>query len=174
MTPEQISAAAKALARAWTQNTLAQLPAGWSPSNRQEAFAIQDALIAELNEPVGAFKVGATSPAVRRLDNHDGAIPGIILASQVHLSPVQLPSRYHHAKVESEFALLFQQDLPAKSTAYSQEEIAAASIMTPAVELVGSRLHQDMSVPSTPGSHRRQRQQHRICVWKTLPTVAVA
>ena len=59
MTPQQIDQAAQALAGARKGQALPGLPQAVRPQSREDAFAIQDAVMAKLGEKPGGWKVGA-------------------------------------------------------------------------------------------------------------------
>jgi 2-keto-4-pentenoate hydratase len=111
---------------------LANLPANARPATVTDAHAIQDAVTAALGEPVGAFK--AMAPA------NGEATRGIIYADTVFASPAQIPaSGVPQCGVEGEVAFVFRRDLPARPTAYSRDEVAAAVDACAAIEVVTSR-----------------------------------
>ena len=58
MTPEQIDTAARALVAARSGQPMATLPDAARPQSAEEAYAIQDVVLARLGERVGGWKVG--------------------------------------------------------------------------------------------------------------------
>jgi len=140
MTPK-IERLAAALAEAWRGDTTMALPdEADAPASRAEAFAVQDRLATLLGERVVGWKVGATVPAVQRLEGHDGPIPGRLFAPRVFDSPAKVPaSRFGGYKVECEFAFRFTRDLPVRDRPYTPAEIADGLIFHAGVELAGSR-----------------------------------
>ena len=109
MTEERMREAGRRLADAW----LAARPADTCPDalrarSRCEAYAIQDAMAAEIGEPVAGWKLGATSPAMRARTGHDGAIIGRVFESVTFATPARLPmSRFPDSRVECELAFRF-------------------------------------------------------------------
>lgn len=140
MTPK-IERLAAALAEAWRTDSTIDLPSeAEAPASRAEAFAVQDRMAELLDERVVGWKVGATVPAVQRLEGHDGPIPGRLFAPRVFDSPATVSAtRFRGHKVECEFAFRLSRDLPVRGRPYTPEEIADGLVFHPAVELAGSR-----------------------------------
>jgi 2-keto-4-pentenoate hydratase len=133
MDAQQIANAAALLAKARRGGTLlADLPVEARPADVADAHAIQDAVTAALGKPVGAFK--AMAPA-----NAD-ATRGVIYADTLHPSPARIPAaEVPQCGVEGEVAFVFRRDLPARTTPYSRDEVAAAVDACAAIEVVTSR-----------------------------------
>ena len=105
-------------------------------------MAMQAAMIAALDIPVVGFKLGATSLAIRRMDGHDGPVPGRLLAQTAHASPaiIELLDQVECA-VECEFSYLLQDDLPSHLGAKgNEEELLSKVSLVPAFEIIGSRV----------------------------------
>jgi 2-keto-4-pentenoate hydratase len=134
MTEQEIASAVEALAEAQRSGQqIEALPV--IPSSVAQAHLIQDRVAALLGETVGAFK--ATNPP--------GAEPtrGLIYASMIRQSPARIsPVEVPHLGVEGEVAFRFTRDLPARDAAYTREEVAAALVALPAIEVVSGR-HRD-------------------------------
>ena len=79
MTPEQIDAAAQALAAARAGQAIAMLPDASRPQSEADAYAIQDAVLARLGEGIGGYKVGFSPEG--------GIFCAPIYASAVHAEP---------------------------------------------------------------------------------------
>jgi 2-keto-4-pentenoate hydratase len=107
-----------------------------------DAYAVQERVVAELG-PVGAWKVGAASPAAEPLR-------APILAATIHVSPAELPAAdFHVLGIEAEIAYRLGADLPARAQPYAAEEVAAAiEGMLPAIEVVDSRLADHAAAPA--------------------------
>src|SRR3954470_3136347 len=88
MTPDQIDKAAAALAAARKGQPIPALPEGARPQSREDAFAIQDAVLKRLDERVGGWKVGALPDG--------GNFVAPIYASAVKASPATMPARGFH------------------------------------------------------------------------------
>jgi 2-keto-4-pentenoate hydratase len=133
MDAQQIANAAALLVKARRGGQLlADLPAESRPASVTDAHAIQDAVTAVLGKPVGAFK--AMAPA--------NAEPtrGVIYADTIHPSPARIPAaEVPQCGVEGEVAFIFRRDLPARTTPYSRDEVAAAVDACAAIEVVTSR-----------------------------------
>jgi 2-keto-4-pentenoate hydratase len=119
---------------------LPDLPPEYVPNDLAQAYAIQDAVAAELG-PIGGWKVGAQGPM---------AIPTCapLPASRLHTSPHILTQRtaQRHG-VEAEIALMLKQDLPPRPQPYSLlEVIAAIGSVHPAIEIVESRYEDSSQV----------------------------
>jgi 2-keto-4-pentenoate hydratase len=133
MDKDQIEQAAKLLVQARrSMQPIDGLPEALRPANVTDAHAIQDAVTAGLDKPVGAFK--AMAPA-----NAD-ATRGVIYADTVYVSPARIPTtQVPQCGVEGEVAFVFRRDLPARGSPYSRDEVAAAVDACAAIELVTSR-----------------------------------
>ena len=111
---------------------LGSLPPEATPANAAEGHAVQDAVTAALGRRVGAYK--AMAPA------NGEPTRGVIYAETIHASPARVPvAEVPQCGVEGEVAFIFRRDLPARSTAYSRDEVAAAVDACAAIELVSSR-----------------------------------
>jgi 2-keto-4-pentenoate hydratase len=131
MTEQEIADTVQLLAHAWRSGTrIESLPA--SPSSVSEAHAIQDQVAAVLGETVGAFKANAPPG--------DEPTRGLIYARMIRHSPARVsPAETPHLGVEGEIAFRFIRDLPAKTTPYVRDEVAAAVAALPAIEVVSGR-----------------------------------
>lgn len=150
MQDERIREAAALLARAWlARGDLEEmLPDVLRPKDRPEAYAIQDEMARIIGEPVGGWKMGATSPAVRRREGHSGPIVGRIFASTIYASPAELPAdRFPHARIEAEFGLRLREDLPPREAPYTEEDIRAAVDLVPTIEIIGHRFPKTEPAP---------------------------
>jgi 2-keto-4-pentenoate hydratase len=137
MTPEQIDMAASALVAARSGQPTAALPGDARPQSADEAYAIQDAVLARLGERIGGWKVGMLP------DGSNFIAP--IYASRVHPSPASLPARgFHVIGIECEIGFRINQQLPHRAKAsgeqlYTREEVLALVSMHPTIEIVDSR-----------------------------------
>jgi 2-keto-4-pentenoate hydratase len=134
MTPIDHSLAASTLldarrARRW----LASLPGDCRPKDMDDAYAIQNLVVAELG-PVAAWKVGAGGPEAQ---------PACAAIAQTSLfeSGVRLPAdMFHLVGVEAEIAYRFAADLPPRNVPYSRDEVLAAiGSVHPAIEISDTR-----------------------------------
>jgi 2-keto-4-pentenoate hydratase len=181
---EKIERLAQALAAAWQGNAMIDLPGEAArPRTRAEAYAVQDRMAELIGGRVSGWKVGATVPAVQKLEGHDGPIPGRIFAGRTFDSPARVPAAgFPGARVECEFAFHFKRALPLRDRPYTPGEIADALTFHAAMELTGTRY--------TPGSGNRPSTTHDtiadngsgggfvfgpgIDAWRALPFTTLA
>ena len=120
---------------------LGEIPQACRPNSVAEAHAVQDAVTKLLGESVGAFKAAAPP--------NDEAWRGVIYGRTIWASPARVPvAQVPNCGVEAEVAFRFRQDLPARATAYTRDEVAAAVDACAAIEVITSRF-QDQSARST-------------------------
>jgi 2-keto-4-pentenoate hydratase len=112
------------------------------PVSTEEAYAIQNEIVRLSGYEVRGFKVGSTSKEAQRLLGTSEPGSGPILAPYLHTTParvaivpLQMPA------VEGEFAFRLGQNLPPRTAAYANAEVAQAiDAITGAIEVVGTRL----------------------------------
>lgn len=128
-----IDAASETLANAWKSGSqIDKLPDGTQPQSPEDAFAIQDAMIARLKEKVVGFKVAR--PAGQPW------LVGSVLESRLFASGAKIPSQLTPLRgVECEVAFRFERDLPPRATDYSYDEVADAATAFIGFEVVDSR-----------------------------------
>lgn len=138
---DKIETLAAALADAWRSTAAIPRASGAdAPASRAEAYAIQDRMAALIGDPVAGWKVGATVPAVQRLEGHDGPIPGRIFGPRVFETPAYLSAaEFPGTKVECEFAFRCAEDLPRREQPWTTDALAPLVVFHPAVELTGTR-----------------------------------
>ncbi|HVF63876.1 MAG TPA: fumarylacetoacetate hydrolase family protein [Casimicrobiaceae bacterium] len=131
---QRTQAAAKLLLDARrSRQRLVELPIGLRPPSTREAYAIQDAVLAELGRP-GGWKVGARTP-----DAEPTCAP--LPADLILRSPQRFPAgAFARNGVEAELAFTLGRDLPPRATRYDEAELrgAIASVHA-AIEVVDSR-----------------------------------
>ena len=139
MTEQEIAAAVALLIEArHSGKQIESLPV--VPSSVAEAHAIQDHLATLLGETVGAFK--ANAPLGKE------ATRGLIFARMIRRSPARIaPSEVPHLGVEGEVAFRFTRALPARDTPYTRDEVFAAVVALPAIEVVSARLGNALTRP---------------------------
>jgi len=96
---------------------LASLDASDAPTNADEGYAVQDAILRRLGIAIAGWKAGASSPTAEPQ-------AGPILADRMKPSPAHfsmLPNALR--TVEAELAFRFGRDLPKRDTAYSEAEV---------------------------------------------------
>ena len=114
---------------------------GALPVTVEEAYAVQNAVVAASGLPRRGYKVGSTSEEAQRHLGTDQPGMGVLLAPFVHVSParITLPPG-QEASVEGEFAFRLGRDLPPREVPYARSEIEAAiDAVAGAVEIVGTR-----------------------------------
>jgi 2-keto-4-pentenoate hydratase len=132
MTPEHIDEAARALAAARGGKAIAALPEGVRPQSEADSYAIQEAVLHQLGERIGGYKVGFSPEG--------GIFCAPIYSSKVHASPANLPaSGFHVIGIECEIGFRLNQALAQRSQPYSREEVLNAASLHPTIEIVDSR-----------------------------------
>ncbi len=128
------------LAAAWTAGTTIPLPpAEAAPATRSDAYAIQDRMANIVGQPVVGWKVGASVPAVQMFEGHDGPLPGRIFADRCFRLAASLPSsRFHGAKIETEFAFILTKPLP-EDGPIARGDLVDKLTFHPAIELSATR-----------------------------------
>jgi 2-keto-4-pentenoate hydratase len=112
------------------------------PTTFDEAYAVQDEIIRILGHPIVGFKVGSTSKEAQQIlgTREPGSCP--VPAPYLHRSPATISIfPEHYPAIEGEFAFRLGRDLPARSEAYSRDEVAnAIDAVAGAIEVVGTRI----------------------------------
>lgn len=144
------------------------LPPALTPENLEEAYFVQDTLAASYG-PIGGYKIGAPSPE---------ATPIFCPMPAAWIAPAgaTLSAATHRFRgLEAEIAFLLAQDLPARSTPYTHQEVyAAVASCHPAIEVLESGLT-DPTLPELRFSQFADLQMHggfvfgpSIPQWQTL------
>ena len=114
------------------------------PGSIAEAYAAQEAYY-RLAEPVygvvAGAKIATTTKVMQRLMGIDHPCGGAIFARTIHRSPARLrAAEFINLRIESEIALLLDQDLPAARAPWTRETVApAVAGAMPAFELIEDR-----------------------------------
>jgi 2-keto-4-pentenoate hydratase len=135
MNPDAIAHAAQMLVSARrNKQPIDSLPPDLRPASQADAEAIQDMTIELLDEPIGAWKVGAPGPQAE-----PSACP--IPASLVKDGPAMMrASDYPPLAVEAELCFRVLHDLPPRAGSYDADTaLYAFGMMRPAIEIVASR-----------------------------------
>ncbi len=94
---------------------LAAAPPG-GPESMAQAYAVQDAYIAAMDEPVVGWKVGMTNKAAQQAGGIDEPFAGPLFDSAVVPSPAELETPPQALRlVECEFGFRMAVDLPAQT-----------------------------------------------------------
>jgi len=123
--------AANALANARrTYRPITDLPANLQPQSLEEAYAIQDRLIAALGD-IGGWKIGAGSPDATPMF---APMPRAWIAAS---GSALTGERWIYRGLEAEIAFLVGADLPPRAQPYTREEtLAAMASCHPAIEVL--------------------------------------
>jgi 2-keto-4-pentenoate hydratase len=133
MTPDAIAGAARILSESRrSRHLLDALPESLRPATLDDAHAIQEATAAHLDDGIAGWKVAATP---------DGRVArGALLHSRLFPSGARVAAAAMPLLgVEAEVAFRFERDLPPRSRPYDYDEVAAAVVALPAIEIVDSR-----------------------------------
>jgi 2-keto-4-pentenoate hydratase len=121
---------------------IAALDAAQAPSSADEAYAVQDAILARLGLAIAGWKVGASRPEAEPQ-------AGPLLADRVAASPARfalLPNALR--TVEAELAFSIARDLPARAEPYGEAEVwDAIGSMHVAIEVLESSFVDRRRVP---------------------------
>jgi 2-keto-4-pentenoate hydratase len=115
-----------------TVTPIGELPPNLRPQTIEEAYHLQDLILASLGE-VGGWKVGAVSPEATPLF---APMPAYTIAR----SGTLIANKFRRLRgVEAEIAFLMGRDLPPRAEPYSRDEVAEAiESCHPAIELMES------------------------------------
>lgn len=117
-----------------------RLPPECRPATPHDALAIQEATLRALGEPIGGWKVAAPIDGV--------LMRGALLRSRIFDSPARVPAgMLSMIGVEAEIAFRFDKGLAPRERAYSDDEVAAACIALPAIEIVDTRFRSYQDTP---------------------------
>lgn len=111
------------------------------PSESESAYAIADAHFEQLGWASVGWKVGCTSDEAMKILSSPGPFSGRVLDGTVYGSGVLDERGIENPAIESEFAFILGDDLPAvDGHRYTREEVQGATeCVTPAFEVVAPR-----------------------------------
>lgn len=137
-----------ALAFARLNGTKLPATAGPAPADIDQAYDIQDDMVAALDLPIMGWKIGATNPDIQTMLGVTEPFYGPLLERWVYPSPNRIPTPEGGMNiVETEFGFRMKADLPPRESPYSEAEVAAAvQSLHPALELVDRRMPGDFEV----------------------------
>jgi 2-keto-4-pentenoate hydratase len=131
--------AADLLEHAWrTGAQLASLPDPLRPQTLDQGYAVQDRLVARIDEPIAGWKLGVGSVNAKRREGFDRALVGRVLQSRCISAPatVALPNR-SPLTIEIEIGLVLGRDIaPGEKIGRLADVIGAVHLTS---ELVLSR-----------------------------------
>ncbi len=123
--------------------TIPQLPDGLRPGTTEEAYAIQDAVVASQGWEISCLKVGCTSEVAQQALGIDEPIAGRLNQEAVFGAGAVVPrSLFLHAApyVECEFAMRLGRTIGVDDDVSEMAEVAeAVDAIAPAIELVDNR-----------------------------------
>jgi 2-keto-4-pentenoate hydratase len=119
-------------------------PEDVSPKSLEEAYAIQEAFVAQRAKRRGAavgYKIALSSEAMRRFVGVDSPQAGVIHESTVRHSPARIRAAdYVSLIVEFEIAVELAEDLPAADAPFFRERVSrAVGAVMPAIEIADDR-----------------------------------
>ena len=122
---------------------------GPAPASLTDAYAIQDAYIEAMDEPLVGWKVGATNAAAQANFGTEEPFFGPLFAATSSSSPARPDLPAEAARViEPEFAFRIGEDLPGSGRAYTAADLEnAVTSLHPAIEVVDLRIPRDPMPP---------------------------
>ena len=118
------------------------LPESCQPSTLDDAYQIQDRLIALLGESIGGWKIGATSEKARDFVGiSDSSLRARMLGVNCYEHPGALQEHFFFMRaLECEFAFTLGHDLAPSAAPFDEDAVLAAiEDMHPAIEISDSR-----------------------------------
>jgi 2-keto-4-pentenoate hydratase len=114
------------------------LPQSVAPSSVRDAHLVQDDLVRALGGEVVGWKVSAAAEMMR----------APILAHRLFHHAADLPARdFAPLGIEAEIAFRFDRAMPPRDKEYGLDDLAAASVALPAIEVVSSRFADYLKAP---------------------------
>lgn len=142
MDPAAVRRAGALLWRTWRERTrLDALPADCRPASLDDAYAIQDALVASAGRAVAGYKIGATNAQVQARFGVDAPFSGRVFADFLGPSPVRVPpDGVNFYAIEAEFDFVMGAALAPRPAPFTRAEVArAVASVHPAIEVPDSR-----------------------------------
>jgi 2-keto-4-pentenoate hydratase len=123
------------------QRRIDAMPDHLRPRSMAEGYAIQDAMVAVVDQPVLGWKIAATSKAGQEHIGVTEPLAGRLFRNFVLDDGAHLPAAPLHMKVvEAEFAFRMGHALPPRAIAYEQREVCdAAAALHLAIEIPDAR-----------------------------------
>ena len=133
MLSDHVEDAARLLCAARHGPPVHELPDPYKPQSDADAYQIQDAVVRQLGEPIGGWKVGAGSAA-------SAAFCAPIWMKMIRPSPASYIAReLRLVGIEAEIAFRLGRDLLARAEVYDRAEVTAGAALHPVMEIVDSR-----------------------------------
>jgi 2-keto-4-pentenoate hydratase len=111
------------------------------PKTKDEAYAIQDAIVQLSGLHRRGYKVGSTSKEAQRLLSTNKPGTGPLLGPYLHASPAHITIAPAQMRaIEGEFVFRLGRDLPSRPETYTMSEVVTAiDGVAGAIEVVGTR-----------------------------------
>ncbi len=133
MLSDHVEEAARLLCTARHGPPVHDLPQSCKPQSDADAYQIQDAVVRQLGETIGGWKVGAGSAA-------SAAFCAPIYTGMIRQSPASYHAReLRLIGIEAELAFRFARDLPPRAADYERAEVTRGASLHPVIEVVDSR-----------------------------------
>lgn len=133
-------AVADTLIAARKDGTIVTLPG--LPESLDESYAVQDAIIARIGNPVAGWKAAFTNAAAMEKMKTDEPAVGPLFEEWVYRNGETVPTPENCLRrIECEYAFKLGRGLPARGEPYTTEDVAdAVGSLHPAIEIVHSRV----------------------------------
>jgi 2-keto-4-pentenoate hydratase len=133
-------AVADTLIAARKEETIVTLPE--IPESLEESYAVQDAIIARIGNPVFGWKAAFTNAVAMEKMKTDEPAVGPLFEEWVYRSGESVPSSESCLRrIECEYAFRLARGLPARDAPYTAEDVGdAVGSLHPAIEIVHSRV----------------------------------
>lgn len=138
----QAQEAARLLYGAWRDKALIhELPESCRPQNIADGYQIQEVLVGLYGGSHAGYKIGATNEAAQKMFNVDAPFMGHVMTAALRTSPATIPAGEVILHIiEAEFDFTMKEDLPARESSYTQDEVMArVENLIPAIEVPDSR-----------------------------------
>ena len=133
MLTDHVEDAARLLCAARHGPPVHELPDSCRPQSDADAYQIQDAVVRQLGETIGGWKVGAGSA-------ESAAFRAPIWMKMIRPSPASYNAReLRLIGIEAEIAFRLGRDLPARAAVYDRAEVTGGAALHPVIEVVDSR-----------------------------------
>ena len=143
LSPEQITQAAKLLASTRLENkVLDAIPIEIRPNDLRDAYAVQNALAAELGWETGGWFCACTNTVIQDILGLREPYYARLFSQYILSSPAQLAlAEFPPIVLECEFGFKLGTDLPPRPEPYTREEVGAAvASVHPTIEVVAGHL----------------------------------
>jgi 2-keto-4-pentenoate hydratase len=143
MERSKINRAAEMLASAWREHRqISEFPEDCRPTNREQAYAVQDEMARLVGSRVVGWKLGMTSASAMREWGIDCPLPGRLFENALFQEPAVISaSGFGKPMVEPEFAVRIGSSICPRVESYKREEVVnAVAAVHLAIEIGDFRL----------------------------------